>query len=98
MGQRIVAQLQRDDVKRHELILNKFYCAKQAASPAAVPPNVPRAAAEKFFRESLFALGDAKYLVNDFWQGLTRKHQLDKDSIQKMFIHYGTGKLMQEED
>ncbi|GBR73654.1 hypothetical protein NO1_0989 [Candidatus Termititenax aidoneus] len=101
MVRRVIVKLKKGDVKSYEVSWNKFYCARQAVSPAALPAGVPLAAAEKFFREAIFALGDAQYLVDHFFlREIISDYGLDRALLKradKFFINYGTQELLLEE-
>jgi hypothetical protein len=101
MVRRVIVKLQKGDVKSYEVAWNKFYCARQAVSPAALPAGIPPAAAEKFFRKAIFAFGDAQYLVDHFFlREIISAYGLDKELLKqadKIFMNYGTQELLLEE-
>jgi hypothetical protein len=94
MSETIVAVLTEDDIHNLEVADNKIICAQQALHPNAVPPYAPRSAADKFFREAIFALADARYLQGSFLRIWARRHDISQKDRKKLFVDYKTGKLI----
>ena len=59
MPDKTIASIQNKDAREMDILRNKIFCAKQAAAPDAVPEGLERNKAVSFFREAIFALGDA---------------------------------------
>jgi hypothetical protein len=97
MGKRMIAELKEAEVKYSEILTNKIKCARQAVSPAAIPPYAPPAAAEKFFREAIFVLADAQYLEDELWRSLAQQYNISLDDRKKMYLDFGTQTLFLED-
>ncbi|MDR1114529.1 MAG: hypothetical protein LBL50_05505 [Candidatus Margulisbacteria bacterium] len=86
--------LTEDDIHSLEIAANKVFCAYQVLRPDAVPPYAPKAAADKFFREAIFAYADAQYLRDNFWLGLARQYGIAEKDMSKLYVDFHTNELL----
>jgi hypothetical protein len=94
MPKRRLAIVPKDTIRKFEAATNKYQCAQQAACPGFVPEYIPPVEAERIFKETLFALADAEYLLNIFWRDLEIDYPLIKDiEKENLFIDYVTHEL-----
>jgi hypothetical protein len=87
------AVLSQDDVKSFEIIKNKLGCAGQLVHPGAVPQYASVSAADKFFREAIFALADAEYLQKSFWRNVARQHVVAEENMSRLYVDFNTNEL-----
>jgi hypothetical protein len=89
-----LAIVPKDTIRKFEVATNKYQCAQQAVCPGFVPECIPAIEAERIFKEALFALADAKHLLDIFWCDLEIDYPLIKD-VEKgnLFIDYVTREL-----
>jgi hypothetical protein len=94
MPKRRLAIVPKDIIRKFEITTNKYQCARQAVRPGFVPESISTAEAERIFKEALFALADAEYLLNIFWCDLENDYPLIK-GVEKgnLFIDYVTHEL-----
>jgi hypothetical protein len=91
---RIIATLTRDDIRSREIAYNKTICARQALYPNTIPSYAPKSAADRYFREALFAYADAEYLQGYFWRDMARQYGVEQTSLQ---LDFNTGELFVNE-
>jgi hypothetical protein len=77
-----------------EAIMNKISCAQQALRPDAVPRYAPKSAADRFFREAIFALADVHYLRDNFWRDLAGQYGIAEKDMEKLYVDFSTDKLL----
>jgi hypothetical protein len=92
---RAIAKLSPEELGSLEVITNKIACAKQALSMSIFPSGLSRSTADKFFREIIFALADAKYLEDVFWREIALKYKARYS--KKIYIDFSTSELLLEE-
>ncbi|GBR73292.1 hypothetical protein NO1_0698 [Candidatus Termititenax aidoneus] len=85
-----LAVLTRDDIRSLEIAINKTTCAQQALRANAIPANAPKTAADKYFREAMFACADAQYLQEYFWRDLARRYGVEQTRLR---VDFNTSKL-----
>jgi hypothetical protein len=88
-----LATLTRYDIRSLEIADNKALCARQALRPNAIPPYAPKTAADKYFREALFAYADAEYLQEYFWRSLARQHNIAEEDMDKLYVDFNANEL-----
>lgn len=76
-----------------DILRNKIFCAKQAVSPDAVPEGIESGKAVSFFKEAIFALGDAEFLYEKFWQDITARHNISKESQDRLYIEFAAAEM-----
>ncbi|MDR1324269.1 MAG: hypothetical protein LBK68_07535 [Candidatus Margulisbacteria bacterium] len=89
-----IATLTSDDIRSLEIAVNKAACARQAMCPNAIPPYAPIQAADKYFREAIFAYADAEYLQDYFWRDLARRYGVEQTGLQ---VDFNTNELFVSE-
>ncbi|MDR1322869.1 MAG: hypothetical protein LBK68_00345 [Candidatus Margulisbacteria bacterium] len=85
-----LTKLTRDDICSFEIAVNKAACAKQAMCPTAIPPYTPVSAADRYFREAIFAYADAEYLQDYFWRDLAQRYGVEQTGLQ---VDFNTNEL-----
>jgi hypothetical protein len=90
---RTIATLSQDDVRCCEIARNKAVCACQALRPNAIPSYAPVQAADRYFREALFAYADAKYLQEVFWRDMARRYGVEQKDMGRLQVDFSTNKL-----
>jgi hypothetical protein len=90
---RVIATLTKDDIRSLEIANNKAACARQAMCPNAIPPYAPVSAADKYFREAIFAYADAEYLQEVLWRDLARQHNIAEKEINRLYVDFNTKEL-----
>jgi hypothetical protein len=90
---KVLATLSRDDIRSLEIVSNKVACARQAIHPNAVPHYSPKSAADRFFREAVFAYADAVYMQGYCWRELGRRHGVAEADVSKLHVDFNTNKL-----
>jgi hypothetical protein len=88
-----LATLTRDDIRSLEIASNKVTCARQAIHPNTVPLYAPKSAADKYFREAIFALADGEYLQDSFWRELAKEHGIAAEDMGKLYVDFNTNEL-----
>ena len=88
-----LAILTRDDIRNLEIAYNKVSCARQALRPNAIPPYSPHSAADRYFREALFAYADARYLQGYFWRELAGRYGVEQKDMGRLQVDFDTKKL-----
>ena len=91
---RKLAELSEDDTRSLEIITNKVACAQQALRPDSVPVYAPKSAADKFFREALFALADARYLRESFWRDVARQYGVAAEDRGRLYVDFSRRALL----
>jgi hypothetical protein len=89
-----LAVLSKDDIRSLEIAYNKVVCARQALRPNAIPPYAPKTAADRFFREAVFAYADAQYLQEYFWRELAGRHGVAGKDIGRLNVDFNTNELL----
>jgi hypothetical protein len=87
---KILAKLTRDDIRSYEIAVNKAVCARQAMRPNAIPSYAPIQAADRYFREAIFACADAEYLQGYFWRDMAQRYGVEQTGLQ---IDFNTNEL-----
>jgi hypothetical protein len=90
---RHLATLTKDDIRSLEIAGNKTACARQALRPDAVPSYAPKAAADRYFREAIFAYADARYLRDSFWRDMAGRYGVPKEDTGRMYVDFNTKEL-----
>jgi hypothetical protein len=90
---KIIAALNKFDLDNLALIVNKLSCAKQAASPTAVPADIPSDEARVFFRNALYTLSDCRFLQKVFWRELAANFKVSATDFLKMTVSFNAGEL-----
>jgi hypothetical protein len=97
MPDKTVASIQNKDAREMDIVRNKIFCAKQAVSPEAVPEGIEKSKALSFFKEAIFALGDAEFLYEKFWQDITARHNISKEQQERLYIEFAAAELRMRE-
>ncbi|GBR73189.1 hypothetical protein NO1_0614 [Candidatus Termititenax aidoneus] len=90
---KIITTLSKDERDSYEVIYNKISCAKQALRANAIPPYAPVQAADRYFREAIFAYADAQYLQEYFWRELARRYGVEQKYMDRLQVDFDTNKL-----
>ncbi|MDR1323046.1 MAG: hypothetical protein LBK68_01260 [Candidatus Margulisbacteria bacterium] len=93
MPDKIIMPLLHKDRIEVDILRNKMFCAKQAASPEALPEGVSKVKALSFFKEAIFALGDAEFLYEKFWQDIAARHNISKELQERLYIEFATAEI-----
>jgi hypothetical protein len=93
MPDKTIMALQHKDRIEIDILRNEMFCAKQAASLEALPEGVSKDKALSFFKEAIFALGDAEFLYEKFWQDIAARHNISKELQERLYIEFAAAEI-----
>jgi hypothetical protein len=93
MPDKTIMSLQNRDRIEIDILRNKMFCAKQAVSPEALPERLTEDKAVAFFKEAIFALGDAEFLYEKFWQNIAVRHNISKELRERLYIEFAAAEI-----
>lgn len=72
-------KVDQDELNSIILVNTKISCARQAATPAAIPDGVDEKHVRLYVKGALDALAEAQFLASTWWKSMQHKHQLPTD-------------------
>jgi hypothetical protein len=94
---KVLAILDGTEIKLLEIAFNNISCAGQLMRPDALPAYAPSSAADKFFRQAIFAYADALYFQESCWRDLASIYGLrQKKDLRRLRLDHITQELFVE--